>query len=264
MKCGVFEVGGLLLLPLLVGALAGPAEGVPVEVFFDGPLASAQPGGTLRNEGLSLEQAVATGIDFVRADSFRLDGVLRIDARSADGDQIPAGEPAPNEVPSEWLITKTFQGDFGNDAYLLFTTAQNFGGSTYNVDYPMGGCLPTDPLCPENDRAGLIIDSDDGWRIIDSTRMGERFLYVGILLDDFMNAGTSCGDVDMILDGQACVALRYFLEDPEAQLQPGPGSDRLLSLPRLGVLFAVVPEPGTGALLGVGLTMLAAAGRRQS
>ena len=101
-----------------------------------------------------------------------------------------------------------------------------------------------------------MIDPVTGWVIVQSEdAQSSPYYYVGIPLD-FSNLGGDCGGV-MLVASQACVDVTYFLEDPDNQVFAN-GAQDVLVLPELQILMAVVPEPGTGLLLGLGLIGLAA------
>lgn len=262
MKCGISAARGQLFLTLLLGAaLAGPAQGDTITVYFDG----SQVGG--EHKGISQAQAIATGLEMMSVAIFSLDGALAIGAQSADGRVIPNGDPVPNLILNEMVVSNTLPSgvEFGADVYLLFATVQNFGGTTYNVDFE-------DEADEEHDRAGLMIDTDPNienpWRIFAAEEDDVSFFYLGIKLSDFLteqDGPTSCGPDVILAVKETCVALDYFLENPDAQLQGPMGGNQTLPLPKLGLLLAVVvPEPGTGSLLALGLLTLAASRRRHS
>lgn len=243
MKCGIsspwLALSVLLLAPL--GAI--PASSAPMTVFFDGPFLNGV------HEGLD---APPPGVPVLDLDTFTVDGSLDVVSQSADGTNIGTGTP-PNQITSQWVVENLF-GTFPGQVYLLFATLVNDPDApiptTYNTNF-------TDEADEMHDRAGLVIDPATGWVVVETAT---PFYYVGVPLD-FDDAGASCGGVVLVAN-QACVDVTYFLEDPSAQVFPGTPND-LLVLPELQILMAVVPEPGSGLLVALGLVGLAAKRRHR-
>lgn len=248
MKCGLSTLGGLLFSMLCATALAGPAAAAPTTVYFDGPFIGGE------HKGLAAG-SLPGGVPILDIDVYTVTGSLAVTNQSADGTNIGPG-PAPNQVTSEWVVDNLY-GSFPGQVYLLFATALNDPDApfttTYNTDF-------TDEMNEAHDRAGLVIDPATGWVVVQTEdALNNPFYYLGVPLS-FGNAGADCGGVTL-LASEACVDVTYFLENPDAQVFSG-GAQDVLVLPQLGILMAVVPEPGTGLLLSLGLIGLAAHRRR--
>jgi hypothetical protein len=252
MKCGLFSRGRLVWTLLMGVALAGPAAGDPITVFFDGAIYAGEHRGVV---------APPTGVPVLTADLYGVGGALGVVNQSADGTNLAPGAPAPNQVTSMWAVQNLY-GDFGNPVYLLFAQLENHPtlATSYDVDFT------DEPDSKPGDHAGLVIDPQAGWRIfetvVDVSGVATVFYYVGVPLASFSNVGQNCGGFTLIAD-QACVAVTYFLENPEDNLFPS-GSNQVLGLPQLQIMMAVIPEPGTAGLVAFGLAGLAAARRRRS
>jgi hypothetical protein len=253
MKCGPFLRGRLPWSLLLGVALAGPALGDPITVYFDGTVFAGE------HRGLA---APPTGVPVLTADLFGVGGALGVVNQSANGTRVSNGTPAPNQVTSMWAVENLY-GDFGNPVYLLFAQLENHPmlPTVYDVDFT------DEPDSQADDHAGLVIDPQLGWRIfqtvVDIDDVPTPFYYVGVPLGSFTNAGMNCGGFTLVSE-QTCVAVTYFLENPGANLFAGVGSEQVLGLPQLQIMMAVIPEPATASLLGLGLAGLAAARRRRS
>lgn len=249
MKCGPFLRGRLPWTLLLGVALAGPALGDPITVFFDGTVFAGE------HRGLAAPPA---GVPLLRVPVYTVGGALQVVSQSADGTALPQGAPAPNQVTSQWAVENVY-GDFGAPVFLLFAQLENHPTlpTSYDVDFT------DEPDSNPGDHAGLVIDPETGWRIfeleVDIDDVATPFYYVGVPLESFSNVGFDCGGFVLVAD-QTCVAITYFLENPGDNLFPN-GSGQTLGLPQLQILMAVVPEPGTASLLAIGLVGLAAARR---
>ena len=252
MKCGLLRCGHLLPILLVGVALACPALGDPITVYFDGTVFAGE------HRGLA---APPLGVPVLTADLFGVGGALGVVNQSGNGTHIPLGSPPPNQVTSHWAVENLY-GDFGNPVYLLFAQLENHPTlpTSYDVDFT------DEPDSEANDHAGLVIDPASGWRIfetvVDIDDVATSFYYVGVPLGSFANAGMNCGGFILIAD-QTCVAVTYFLESPEDNLFPS-GPNSTLGLPQLQIMMAVIPEPATASLLALGLVGLAAARRRRS
>jgi hypothetical protein len=245
------------LLTWLLGlVVAGPALGSPV--FFDGPFL----GGV--HHGLDVLTAQGTGLSILDLDVTLADD-LSVLHQSADNTIIGIGDSfgADFEITSDWVVA--YSGDPSQDVFLLFQVAANapvgmLGTTSYDVDFT------DDPDGTPNDHVGLMLPNGSSpWRIVrdvfDVNSQPTDFYYLAYLLD-FSQVGTSCGGMTLAV-GQACVSVRYFVEDPDAQAFPS-GLNKVLGLPELKLLQAVVPEPGSGSLLALGLALLAQRRRRRS
>jgi hypothetical protein len=236
-------------------------------ILFDGPVVDGEHKGV---------DHVPGGVPVMDIDVYSVEGSLAVVNQSAAGAIAPpmlAGESLV--VESEWVVENLLgPGVFPGDVYLLFSTAVNreitTSSDTFMTDYDTDFTGPPIPMGEAN-RAGLIIDPDDGWIFVESALdvMGEStpVFYPAISLGDFMDIGAECGtdpngNPVFLGANQSCAAIQYFLEDPLANLFPD-GPNQVLGLPLPKILMAVIPEPATGSLLGLGLAALAATRRRR-
>lgn len=284
MKCGVSIHRGHLLLFLALGVvLAGPALGVPVPITFNGPLVDGE------NRGVATPAPNVPILDIdvysvVAPAGSGLPDRIEVVSQSASGMVVGSGSLL--DVTSHWVVQDNY-GAFPAPVYLVFSTAVNRQITTQDGTFDTDWVLDFDVgdgLDPDESRAGLVIDPapiidpngvlppQQGWRYIESEidDNGQPLpvTYVGIRLD-FDSTGAECGTDPasgqpvILADSQACVAVRYFLDNPEFNLFPD-GPDQILGLPELKILMGVVPEPGTGSLLALGLVALAAQRRRRN
>lgn len=224
-----------LLLTTTVVATSAWAD--PVTVFFDGP----------SNEGMSEASALASGLTILDLDTFAALGVIAVtDQDGADGVVIPPEEAIdPFAITSTWTIESLLSISVIGDPYLLFATAMN------RSIFVNGQLEMTSYNAAE---VGLTVDANDGWAIVQGDAGGTTVYYVGI----------SLGNLLASVNASTLVNVNYYLLDAFPDNAFPQGLDTLVALPQLDLLvaFNLVPEPGTGLLLGLGLIALGGARRR--
>lgn len=214
-------------------ALAAPAAAVPVTVYFDGPTdASGQ------NWGISssaAQDASSQGVPVITPPVYDIDGSLGVVDQTLQRSSVVIRLfLRRSSATSMW--TAGADRDLNGDVYLLFATSEPY--STQN-----GTLVSYDP-----ENVGLTIDGSapngDSWVLVQTTDP-----VLGTLYYPAISLGS-------LTDGQITdpFAVNYVLR---RQLLQNVDGD--LALPQLHLLmaFVPVPEPGTAALLALGLSALA-------
>lgn len=233
------------LVALITLLWASAAWGNPVNVFFDGP----------GNEGMSEEDALASGLQILTGDTFAAEGVIDVTGQSLDGVDI-TGQPQVNPYAetSTWTIENLLGTSVLGTTYLLFATASDH--DSFPTSY--------DPA-----EVGLTVDADDGWAIVQGESGGQTVYYVGISLGNLLETVGSSTTIDVNYYLLEAFPMNVFPDPddpdfPNCIEDPNLVCDEILALPKLHLLvaFNVVPEPGTGLLLAMGLVGLGVTRRR--
>jgi hypothetical protein len=210
----------------LVVGVGAPAAATPVTVFFDGP--SGYGVGASRS-GFPDDKIIEPASVLSASDVLT---VISQDLQLGSVDPFPP-EESDNHATSIWTVQNESSDDLLENNYLLFLTSvpDTFGGET--VEY-------------EDDNVGLSIDPDLGWRLV---RTSGGYYYPAISLGS-LGAGETA----------APFAVNYVVDEPIQQVIT------TWVLPQLAVGRAIVPipEPSAGALMGVGLALLAVGRWRRS
>jgi hypothetical protein len=234
----------ILVLGTFVWASTAWAD--PVTLFFDG----------VNNEGTSETSALSSGLDILDLDTFAALGVIDVTSQvGADGVVIPPEQAIdPFAITSAWTIESLLSVPVIGDPYLLFATAEN-RDFTFDNGTPDPGDDVTFTTSYNPAEVGLTVDASDGWAIVQGESGGQTVYYVGISLGNLLEAVGSSTVFDV----------NYFLLDafPDNAFPHPNGLDQVVALPQLDLLvaFNVVPEPGTGLLVGLGLLGLAGSRR---
>lgn len=180
--------------------------------------------------GLDPDEVAASELDVITlphvgpADPFLV--IFSQDLGSVD--PFPAGGAGPHHATSTWRMTNPTDMD-QPEAFILFVTAE---------DFSVGGAM----VSYADDAVGLTLDPDAGWVVVNAggylyPALGVGPLGSGIITDPF--------------------AVNYYVDGPLTQI------GQTYYLPKLRIGLATVPEPGTFALVGLGLALMAATRRRR-
>jgi hypothetical protein len=228
---------------LVLGALLwGSTAWAETILYFDGP----------GNEGASEASALSSGLDILDLDTFAALGVIDVTSQvGADGVVIPPEQAIdPFDISSAWTIESLLSISVIGDPYLLFATAEN-RDFTFDNGTPSPSDDVTFTTSYNPGEVGLRVDANDGWAIVRGSSGGQTVYYVGISLGNLLEAVGSTKTFDV----------NYYLLDafPDNAFPHPNGLDQVVALPQLDLLvaFNVVPEPGTGLLLAMGLIGLA-------
>jgi len=233
----------------LVLVVAGPAQSASVDVFFDGLGTTGEPDVDF---GLSQAQAEMVrddfGVPFV--DNWNFLGTAEGTYQVSQNVQSFTPDPPTsslNRATSSWDVTNISGEDLDGASYLVLTHTTPIEVDGVDIDY-------------NQNNVGITIDADLGWVILLASQGGDDYFYPAILLDrSVTDPLDGMLDVDETSDP---FSIEYVVK--ESLIDAPEGSDKY-QLPKLQIArgFAVVPEPGTGALLAAALTLLALRGRRR-
>jgi len=212
-------------------------------VYFNGPLG---PDGQTRF-GLTPEDAIsvstAIGIPILTPSSVgSAEDQLEPSAvgfnRETDLNPFPPTDSGPNRARWSWTIRNVSSEALLGNAYYMFTSIPPMFTDEDGNDVDYSGT-----------NIGLTLDASlDPWVIVEALdRSNQSFFYPAVDLGPL----PSGGDADPFL-------MQLFIEGPLEQTGPAK-----FVLPQLNVGMAI-PEPGTAALLALGLAGLGATRRRRS
>jgi len=230
---------------LVQGAWADPitACGDPNTGCFDGAVIPFPGFPDDQHWGMSAEQAASLGRPIVQLEIWQASGLISVSGDFLETTPIQA-IPQPFTWTSTWTIESLDSAAIGMIAnpYLLFRTATNH-------DEVLGQMTSYDEL-----GVGVTITgSQSDWVVVEGNADGTAVYYLGI----------SLGDLFELAGATTLIDVAYYLDDPNIFTVPGT-EDRIVPLPRLEIAIAgtLVPEPGTGLLVGLGLVLLGGARRR--
>lgn len=221
------------LCALVWASAAGAVTSDPL--YFNGP----------GNEGMSEELAMTSGLAILDLDiQSAVDRIAVTQSlQSVVFSPIPSDTEVldPFTVTSTWTIESLVSIPVLGDAYLLFATVDNYDFFYNNV---MLGTTSYNPS-----EVGFTVPST-GWAIVQGEFGGQTVYYLGVSLGQLFETVHSTTTFDV----------NYYLDNmfPDNAFPNGP-NELVGALPRseLMLAFNVVPEPGTGLLLGLGLVGLA-------
>jgi hypothetical protein len=218
---------------IAVALVAGPAQAVPFAATYTG------------TDGFGISEADA----FDARDNFGIsiimteflddsDPFLTVISQALDlgsVDPFPPGS-GPTVGTSDWVLENQSSVNLIGSTYLAFVT---------NRDFQVGG----DDVFYDDDKVGVVMEAADGWVLIKTTDSNLGTLYYpALFVDNSFLVGEQTGALPITYYvNQELVIINSTLELPRYQLAIG---------------FTPVPEPGTAALLAVGLISLAIYRRR--
>jgi hypothetical protein len=209
--------------------LAGPAQAIPFAATFTGP------NGIGISEADAFEARDDFGISIIMTEFLDdSDPFLTVISQNLDigsVDPFPPGS-GPTVATSDWVLENQSSVDLIGSTYLTFVA---------NSDFSVGGKF----VSYDDDKVGVVMEAADGWVLIKTfdSKLDMFLYYPALFVDNRFLVGDQTG----------ALPITYYVNQELAIL------NSTIELPRyqLAVGYTPVPEPGTAALLAVGLVALA-------
>jgi len=234
--------GAVLALAGALVSLPSAVWAVPVDVYFNGPRPASNPGTAY---GISQASALASGVPILEPVGTLQSATGRLGVTLPPNSELDITPNPPtstqNTIISNWSIQNTTGSVIEGAAYLLFTHTTPYDVGSRSVEYV-------------DENVGLRIDAEQGWVLIHARSGDVDYYYPALLLDRSVsdpNAGNlSAGE-------RVSAAVHYLVAESLVGIRNNGRTNYYLPQLQLGFAYAVIPEPGTALLMGVGIALLA-------